>query len=153
MNEPEHKQGMRKTMNKKVLQLFMGINSFLIHASRGKIGAQLGTQQILLMYTVGRKTGKSYTTPIAYFTVANSYYVIGSNWGQENNASWYYNLKKQPDLTIEVNGRQIKVQAREAVGEDYDKLWENAVERHPDYLHYKEMTSRHIPIVVFDVVD
>jgi F420H(2)-dependent quinone reductase len=136
-------------MNKRLLQLFMAVNTFLIHASKGKIGAKLGKQTILLMHTVGRKSGKRYTTPIAYFDTEDGYYVIGSNWGQEANASWYYNLKEKPVLTIEVNGREITVHSREAVGEEYERLWANAVERHPDYLHYKEMTRRHIPIIVF----
>jgi deazaflavin-dependent oxidoreductase (nitroreductase family) len=137
-------------MNKKMLQLFMQVNTFLIHASKGKIGAQLGKQTILLMHTMGRKSGKQYTTPIAYFTTGSGYYVIGSNWGQEKNASWYYNLKQTPDMMIEVSGKSIAVRAREAVGAEYEQLWQNAVNHHPDYLHYKEMTSRHIPIIVFD---
>jgi deazaflavin-dependent oxidoreductase (nitroreductase family) len=139
-------------MNKDLLKIFMGINSFLIHASKGKIGAQLGKQTILLMHTVGRRSGKRYTTPIAYFSMDGSYYVIGSNWGQPQNAGWYYNLKEQPELTIEVDGRELAVISHEADGEEYDRLWANAVERHPDYLHYKEMTSRHIPIVVFEPI-
>ena len=137
-------------MNKRMLQTFMGINSFLIHASHGKIGSQLGSQTILLMHTVGRKTGKLYTTPIAYFPVGNGYYVIASNWGQEKNAAWYYNLKQQPEIEIEVNGKTLKVKSREAESEEYDRLWANAVAHHPDYNHYKEMTFRHIPILVFE---
>jgi deazaflavin-dependent oxidoreductase (nitroreductase family) len=140
-------------MNKKILRLFMGINSFLIHTSKGKIGAQLGSQTILLMHTIGRKTGKPRTTPIAYFTVVSGFYVIGSNWGQQKNATWYYNLKQKPDLTIEVGGREIAVRSREAEGEEYNQLWTDAVNRHPDYMHYKEMTSRHIPIIVFEPVE
>ncbi len=137
-------------MKKEPIKIFMGINAFLIHVSRGKIGSHLGKQTILLMHTIGRKTGKRHTTPIAYFPTGNGYYVIGSNWGMEKNASWYYNLKKQPELEIEVNGKKILVKAREATGEEYDRLWNNAVNHHPDYLHYKQMTSRHIPIVVFE---
>ena len=137
-------------MNKTFLQLFMSTNTFLIHASRGKIGSHLGKQTILLMHTTGRKTGKHYTTPIAYFPVGSGYYVIASNWGQEKNAAWYYNLKKQPDMTIEVSGKTIEVTAREAQGEEYQRLCANAIAHHPDYNHYKEMTSRHIPIIVFE---
>lgn len=140
-------------MNNNNLRIFMGINTFLIHASKGKIGARLGKQTILLMHTVGRRTGKNHTTPIAYFTIADGYYVIGSNWGQEKNAAWYYNLKQTPELTIEVGGHEIAVRAREAEGEEYERLWVNAVNHHPDYMHYKEMTSRHIPIIVFEPVE
>lgn len=139
-------------MNKHLLQMFMRFNSLIIHASKGRLGAKLGKQTILLMHTVGRKSGKKYTTPIAYFTIENSYYVIGSNWGQEKNASWYFNLKENPNLTIEVKGREIPVHAREAEGDEYEQLWAEAVARHPDYLHYKAMTTRHIPIIVFTPV-
>lgn len=128
----------------------MGINTFFIQASKGKIGSQLGTQKILVMHTVGRKTGKEYKIPIAYFNTDNGYYVVGSNWGQEQNAAWYYNLKYQPDLVIEVAGKMVQVHAREAAEEEYDRLWQNAVNHHPDYLRYKGMTSRHIPIIVFE---
>jgi deazaflavin-dependent oxidoreductase (nitroreductase family) len=138
-------------MNKLFLKAFMSINTFLIHASKGKIGGKLGKQTILVMHTIGRKTGKKYSTPIAYFKVENGYYVIASNWGQEKNAAWYYNLKQQPDITIEVEGLNLSVHSQEAAGEEYDRLWANAVSHHPDYLHYKEMTARHIPIIVFEV--
>ena len=137
-------------MNKNLLKIFMGVYSFLIHASKGKIGTQLGKQTILLMHTVGRKSGKSFTTPIAYFPTENGYYVIASNWGQPKNAAWYYNLKQQPKITIEVGGEELRVQAREAYDEEYEQLWQNAIAHHPDYNHYKEMTSRHIPIIVFE---
>jgi deazaflavin-dependent oxidoreductase (nitroreductase family) len=137
-------------MNKSFLQLFMGVSTFLIHISRGKVGSRLGKQTILLMHTTGRKTGKNYITPIAYFTTGSSFYVIASNWGQPHNAAWYYNLQTQPETVIEVNGRTIPVRAREAQTQEYDSLWANAVSHHPDYNQYKAQTSRHIPIIVFD---
>ena len=137
-------------MNKRLLKLFMGTNAFFIRASHGKIGSRLGKQTILLMHTVGRKTGKQHTTPIAYFPTGKGYYVIGSNWGMDKNAAWYYNLRNQSGIEIEVGGKMLLVRAREATGEEYDQLWQNGVNHHPDYLHYKQMTSRHIPIVVFE---
>ena len=105
-----------------------------------------------MIHYVGRKTGKKYQVPIAYFETDNGYFVIASNWGQEKNAAWYYNLKHEPNVMIEVDGKTLAVLAREADGDEYDKLWSIAVSRHPDYLHYKEMTARHIPIMVFETV-
>lgn len=138
-------------MNKNFLKMFMSVNSFMIHVSKGKIGGKLGTQTILVIHYVGRKTGKRYNVPIAYFKTETGYFVIASNWGQEKNAAWYFNLKHQPQVTIEVEGKTLAVVAREAEGEEYDRLWAIAVSRHPDYLHYKEMTTRHIPIMVFEM--
>jgi len=54
----------------------------------------------------------------------------------------------QPETILEVKGRQIHVEASPVEGAEYDRLWKYATEHHPPYLHYKEMTSRHIPIIV-----
>lgn len=139
-------------MNKTFLQLFMKLNTFLIHISHGRIGSKLGTQTILLIHNHGRKSGKDYVTPIAYFPINGGYYVIASNWGKPNNAAWYYNLLAQPQTTIEVKGRSISILAREATGEEYETLWKNAVSHHPPYNKYKSQTSRHIPIIVFEPI-
>lgn len=139
-------------MNKIFLQLFMKGNTFLIRISHGRIGSKLGTQAILLMHNHGRKSGKDYITPIAYFPINYGYYVIASNWGKPNNAAWYYNLLAQPRTIIEVKGHSIAVLAREAAGEEYETLWQNAVSHHPPYNKYKDQASRHIPIIVFEPV-
>ena len=137
-------------MNRFFLKIFMRVNTFLIQVSKGKLGTKLGTQTILVIHYIGRKTGKNYQVPIAYFETDNGYFVIASNWGKEQNAAWYYNLKHQPNVMIEVEGKTLGVLAREVEGDEYEKLWAIAVSRHPDYLHYKEMTARHIPIMVFE---
>jgi deazaflavin-dependent oxidoreductase (nitroreductase family) len=135
-------------MNKYLLKAFMAANTLAIRVSRGRIGSRLGTQTILLLHTVGRKSGRQHVTPIAYFQTEGFYFLVGSNWGKNQNAGWYYNLLAQPCTVIEVKGKKIPVVARQAEGQDYDRLWEYAIEHHPAYLHYKEMTKRHIPILV-----
>ena len=139
-------------MNKLFLKIFMAINTFAIRVSRGRIGSQLGTQTILLLHSLGHKSGKHYVTPIAYFQTDGFYFLIGSNWGKEQNAGWYYNLMVQPRTIVEVKGKKIPVEASQAEGQEYDRLWKYAIEHHPPYLHYKEMTKRHIPIVVLKPV-
>jgi deazaflavin-dependent oxidoreductase (nitroreductase family) len=137
-------------MNQFFLTTFMALNTFAIRLSGGRLGTQLGTQTILLLHTFGRKSGRHYITPIAHFQTDWYYFLVGSNWGKDRNADWYYNLLAQPGATIEVKGRKIPVEARLAEGPEYDRLWKYAIERHPPYLHYKEMTKRHIPIVVLE---
>jgi len=134
------------------LKVFMALNTFAIRISRGRIGSQLGTQTILLLHTTGRKSGKHFVTPIAYFFTEGFYMLVGSNWGKDRNAAWFFNLMAQPETILEVKGRQIHVEASQAEGAEYDRLWKYATEHHPPYLHYKEMTSRHIPIIVLKPV-
>src|SRR5271157_173530 len=130
----------------------MSINAFLIRISRGRIGSNLGTQTILLLHTTGRKSGQDHVIPIAYFDYEGKYLIVASNWGKDQNADWYLNLKKQPRTALEVKGKRIEVQSREAQGEEYDRLWKFATERHPPYLNYQKMTTRHIPIMIFESV-
>ncbi len=130
----------------------MSINSFLIRLSRGRIGSNLGTQTILLLHTTGRKSGQERVIPIAYFDYEGKYLIVASNWGKNQNADWYLNLKKQPRATFEINGKRIEAQSREATGEEYDRLWEFATQHHPPYLDYQKMTMRHIPIMVFEPI-
>jgi deazaflavin-dependent oxidoreductase (nitroreductase family) len=140
-------------MNKFFLKIFMAMNTLAIRLSRGRLGSRLGTQTILLLHSRGRRSGKRHVTPVAYFYTDGFYFLVGSNWGKEQNAGWYHNLLAEPHTTIEVKGRTIPVVAHSAEGLQYDQLWEYAVQRHPPYLHYKEMTRRHIPIMILKPVD
>ena len=130
----------------------MSVNAFLIRFTRGRIGSRLGTQTILILHTSGRKSGQDRAIPIAYFDYEGKYLIVASNWGKDRNAEWYLNLKKQPRAVLEVKGKKIEVQSREAQGEEYDRLWKFATEHHPPYLNYQKMTARHIPIMVFESV-
>jgi deazaflavin-dependent oxidoreductase (nitroreductase family) len=135
-----------------LLNWFTGLNSWLIHISSGKIGTKLGSQSILILNSVGRKSGKVRVTPIAYFNHEGKFLVVASNWGRAHQADWFLNLMKEPRATIEVEGKTIPVETRRARGEEYSRLWKFATERHPPYLNYQKMTARPIPIVVLDPI-
>ncbi len=134
------------------IKWFMSINTFFLRLSRGRIGSKLGTQTILLLHTTGRKSGQERVIPIAYFEYQGMYLIVASNWGKDKNADWYLNLRHQPRAMLEVNGKRLEVQSREATGEEYDRLWIFATEKHPPYLDYQKMTARHIPIMVFEPI-
>jgi len=135
------------------IRWFMTINAFLIKISNGKIGGKLGAQTILILHTTGRKSGQPRSIPIAYFFHEGKYLIVESNWGKDNHADWYFNLQKQPQASIEVNGRMIKVKASFAEGEEYPRLWEYVTKKHAPYLEYQKMTERKIPIVVFELIN
>lgn len=135
------------------IKWFMTINAFLIKISNGKIGGKLGAQTILILHTTGRKSGQPRSIPIAYFFHEGKYLIVESNWGKDNHADWYFNLHKQPQASIEVNGRMIKVNASFAEGEEYSRLWEYVTKKHAPYLEYQKMTERKIPIVVFELIN
>src|SRR5512134_732007 len=116
------------------IKLFMDFNSFLLRISRGWIGGKLGKQTILLLETIGRKSGQPRVIPIAYFFHEGKYLIVESNWGKDKHAIWYLNLKKNPRAALIVNGQRIPVEAHEAQGEEFAHLWKFVTERHPPYL-------------------
>ncbi|MEJ2748563.1 MAG: nitroreductase family deazaflavin-dependent oxidoreductase [Anaerolineae bacterium] len=134
------------------IKWFMAINTLLLRLSRGRIGSKLGAQTILILHTIGRKSGQDRAIPIAYFDYEDHYLIVASNWGKDKQANWYLNLKKDPRARLEIKGKIIPVTAHEAQGGEYDRLWKFATERHPPYLAYQKMTTRHIPIMVFEPV-
>ena len=135
------------------IKWFTALNRLLIRISNGRIGSKLGSQTILLLHTLGRKSGKQYETPIAYFYHEGQYLIVASNWGKDKQADWFLNLKEKPRTTIEVRGKTIPVEAHEALGDEYDRLWKFATERHSPYLNYQSITARQIPIMVFLPLD
>jgi F420H(2)-dependent quinone reductase len=139
-------------MKKYFIKWFMAFNKFLLTISKGRLGSKLGKQDILILHTIGRKSGEDRAIPIAYFSQDNRYLIVASNWGQEHQASWYLNLKSDPHARLEVIGKSIPVTAREAQGDEYDQLWEFVTTRHPPYLDYQKQTSRRIPIMIFEII-
>ena len=131
-----------------LIRWFTSFNAFLIRVTNGRIGSRLGTQTILLLYTTGRKSGEPRIIPIAYFRFEENYLLVGSNWGKEKHADWYLNLLKESHGMIRVDGKRISVNAHDAQGDEYDRLWKFVTERHAQYLNYQKMTTRRIPIMV-----
>jgi deazaflavin-dependent oxidoreductase (nitroreductase family) len=139
-------------MKDTLIKLFMSFNAFLIRLTNGRIGGRLGSQTILLLETIGRKTGQPRVIPIAYFFHEGKYLIVASNWGKDKDADWYLNLLKNPRAKLTVNGKTISVESHTAQGDEYARLWKFAAEKHPPYLNYQRMTTRHIPIVVFQPI-
>ncbi len=133
-----------------LIKLFMKLNTLILRLSHGRLGSKLGTQTILILRTLGRASGQERAIPIAYFDHEGRYLIVASNWGKDKNPDWYLNLKKNPQAKLEIGSKLISVTAREAQGEEYDRLWKFATERNPPYLDYQKMTTRHIPIMVFE---
>ncbi len=135
-----------------LIKSFMSFNSLILRISAGRIGSKLGTQSILILHTIGRKSGQDRAIPIAYFDYQGKYLIVASNWGKDKQADWYLNLKQDPHAKLEIKGKIISAVAREAQGEEYNRLWKFAAERNPPYREYQKMTTRHIPIMVFEQV-
>ncbi len=135
-------------MNNLLIRWFTTFNAFLIRVTNGRFGGRLGSQTILLLQTFGRKTGRPYVTPVAYFLHEGNYLLVGSNWGRDRHADWYLNLLREPHGMIHVDGKKFSVSGHDADRIEYERLWKFVTEQHAPYLNYQEMTARRIPIMV-----
>jgi F420H(2)-dependent quinone reductase len=128
----------------------MATNKFLYRLTGGRLGSRMAGQTVLLLHTVGRKSGKAYTTPTNYYRDGENYVLVASNWGQATNPAWYHNLLHQPSTTIQVKSQTIPVRARAAGPDEYDRLWKQVTSVNDFYVRYQQQTDRKIPLVILE---
>lgn len=131
-----------------VMKTMAKIHTAVLKMSGGRYGNQMGGNKILLLHHLGAKSNKPYTTPLAYVEDGDAYAIIASAGGQPHHPGWYHNLKKNPNTTIEIKGKPIKVTAAVASKEKRDQLWAEIIVDFPQFAGYQEKTSRVIPIVL-----
>jgi len=117
--------------------------------TRGRIGAYLDKLDMLLLTTVGRKSGLERTTPMPYFPDGEVYVSIASNGGRPTHSAWVHNVRAQPEVTLQVRERVFRARADFAAGEERARLWAKITQEHPRYADYQAATEREIPVVIF----
>jgi deazaflavin-dependent oxidoreductase (nitroreductase family) len=108
---------------------------------------------LLVLTTKGAKSGASRVAIITYHKDGDRWVIAASKGGSDENPAWYYNLKADPETTIEVDNEQIRVRATEATGADRDRLWKDHVAKLPEFGEYPKKTDRLIPMLYLDRVD
>jgi F420H(2)-dependent quinone reductase len=134
------------------VKMFTRANAFFYKLTAGRLGSHMGRQSVLLLHTLGRKSGKPYTTPLSYYRDGENYLLVASNWGKADPPDWFRNLMAQSSTTIQVKGKTIKIVARQAGDEEYQRLWELVTHQNPQYLAYQKGLSRQIAIVIMTPV-
>jgi deazaflavin-dependent oxidoreductase (nitroreductase family) len=130
------------------IRSLMSTNVFLYRLTGGRLGGKMGGQNVLLLHTIGRKSGKTYITPTNYYRDGENYVLVASNWGEASHPSWYFNLLHQPSTHIQVLDQLIQVQAHPASGEEYARLWSYVTGKNAFYVRYQQKTKRQIPLII-----
>jgi deazaflavin-dependent oxidoreductase (nitroreductase family) len=113
----------------------------------GPLG-QMGKAPVLLLTTVGRKSGRRRTTPLMYGRDGDTVVVIASNSGADRDPGWWRNLKAHPDATIQIKRVTIAVRAEQASPDEKARLWSEMAKVYPAYDEYQMNTVRLIPLVL-----
>jgi deazaflavin-dependent oxidoreductase (nitroreductase family) len=115
--------------------------------SDGRIGAWLGLPTLLLTVT-GRKSGKTYSTPLVYFEDGQSYVVVGSDGAAKHDPQWWKNLQVDPTCEVRAGRKKLATTATLATGPERERLWEIGKTVNPMWSKYQTRTERELPVVV-----
>jgi deazaflavin-dependent oxidoreductase (nitroreductase family) len=120
-------------------------------AGNGKVGGVFADVPLLLLTTVGARSGRESTTPLGYLPDGDRRIIFATNGGQARSPAWYHNLLAQPRVSIEI-GTATGIEkhvctATVLTGAERDSLWNDQESRAPVFAEYKNKTDRLIPVV------
>jgi len=122
---------------------------YLYRISGGRIGGRLGTTDLLLLTTTGRKSGKQRTLPLAYIRDGDAYVITASANGSPRHPGWFFNLRSNPQVTIQVRKEVMSATAEIASPEKRSELWQRLLQIAPAFADYEKRTQgREIPMVL-----
>ena len=127
-------------------------NAELYMSSGGTQGTEMKGKPVVLLTTVGARTGKLRKTPLMRVEHDGEYAIVASLGGAPKNPVWYHNVVANPRVELQ-DGTEIgDYEAREVFGEEKSAWWERAVQAWPDYADYQGKTDRVIPVFVLTPV-
>ncbi|HET7073886.1 MAG TPA: nitroreductase family deazaflavin-dependent oxidoreductase [Mycobacterium sp.] len=120
--------------------------------SGGTVGTDMQGKPVILLTTVGAKSGKLRRTPLMRVEHDGEYAIVASLSGAPKNPVWYYNVVANPRVELQDGTVTRDYDAREVFGDEKAAWWERAVEVWPDYAGYQKKTDRQIPLFVLTPV-
>ena len=119
-------------------------------ATKGRVWKRWLGSPIVVLETVGRKTGQTRATPLIHARAGNAFVVAAANSGSDRTPQWYRNLLAEPRAALVHAGRRLDVRAREADDHEYRELWQRVVDAYPPAAFYPSFTDRRIPVLVLE---
>lgn len=121
-----------------------------IEASGGTEGTELNGMPVVVLTSVGRKSGKLRKSPLMRVENEGKYAAVASLGGAPKNPVWYYNVVANPHVELRDGQVVTDMIAREITGDEKAEWWERAVAAYPPYADYQNNTDRQIPVFVLE---
>ena len=118
--------------------------------NQGKLGGQFANMPLLLLTTIGAKTGRALTKPLAYTRDGDRIVLIASFAGAPKNPAWFNNLVANPVVTVELGGERFQARAVVTSGAERQRLYDNQAKQMAVFADYQKKTTRQIPVVVLE---
>lgn len=126
--------------NKKIIAEF--------RANGGKVGGQFADRTLLLLHTIGAKSGQERINPLVCGTDGERLVVVASKGGAPTNPDWYYNIMANPLVTVELGTEQFQAQATVAEEPERTRLFDQMVAAMPGFAEYQRNVTRILPVIV-----
>lgn len=121
--------------------------------SHGEEAGQLRGRPVIVLTSVGAKSGKLRKTALMRVEHDGVYAVVASLGGAPKHPVWYYNLRQHPHVELQDGPTRREYTAREVTGDEKAVWWGRALETWPDYATYQTKTKREIPVFVLEPID
>ena len=116
-------------------------------ANGGQTAGPYAALPLLLLTTIGARTGQPRTSPLMYIPDGDQLLVLASNFGAPKHPDWYQNLLVHPHVTVEVGAETYRATAVTLTGIEREQSWARIVERSPHLAELQRTTRRQIPLV------
>jgi deazaflavin-dependent oxidoreductase (nitroreductase family) len=134
---------MAQDWNKAIIEEF--------RANGGKVGGQFAGAPLLILHSVGAKSGKTRVNPLVYQDLGGGRFaVFASKAGAPTNPDWYHNLVANPRATVELGTEKFDVTTRVARGEERVRIFSTQKQHYPNFAEYERKTTREIPVVILE---
>lgn len=117
-------------------------------ANEGKVGGMFAGAPMLLLTTTGAKSGRTHVVPLVYTVDDGRMVVMGSKGGASTHPDWYYNVRANPEVTVEVGTASFAARATVAEGVERQRLFDQMAAQMPGFAEYQRNTTRQIPVIV-----
>jgi deazaflavin-dependent oxidoreductase (nitroreductase family) len=141
--------GMKPVMSTSFQDFNRGLINDLRTNGKPTSGPFLG-REVLILTTKGARSGDVRETPLVYTRDGDHYVIVASKGGAPTHPSWYHNLVKHPEVTIELGKEKFRAQAHIADGEEYERLYTQHADINPGFHDYRKKTTRKIPVIVLE---
>ena len=122
-------------------------------ASNGQEAGELQGRPVIVLTSVGARTGKLRKTALMRVEHDGKYAVVASLGGSPHNPYWYHNLKANPHVELQDGATRRDYEAREVTGKEKAAWWARAVDAYPTYAKYQTRTERQIPVFVLEPIE
>lgn len=113
----------------------------------GHVGRRFVNNDMLLLTTTGRSSGRDHTVPLLYLRDEPDVLVIASWGGRDYPPDWYLNLTAEPRVNVQIDANRWPGNAQELSEPERAEWWRHAVAAYNGYAEYQTRTDRVIPII------